>query len=244
MRDTGDDEPTVVADPGDSLAAAEDDRQFTRTIADFHFDGRYAGPRFDAHASDLAANGDTFPHRHIGERDEMEIAELRTQALGGEFLPRLHATREETLESHRAFQRTLNDVSTRKLIITSLICGVLILVAGTVKLLQTANDDATTLNLLGVGAETTIGDLRIAVNEVEVTAIRTLVTVTMRGLAGDDPIDGWSMLANGAVTKPMGSRDCPSVTDVTTCTLEFVAAIGTPTIVFARDGETRQWLGS
>lgn len=135
-------------------------------------------------------------------------------------------------------------MSTRKLIIASLICGLSILVAGTVKLLQTATDDAATTNVLGVGVEAAIGDLRIAVNDVEMTDDRTLVTVTMRGLAGNDPADGWSMLANGAVTRPTGSRDCPSAADVTTCTLEFVVAIGTPTIVFARDGETRQWLGS
>lgn len=135
-------------------------------------------------------------------------------------------------------------MSTRKLIITSLVCGLLILVAGTVKLLQTANDDSATTNVLVVGDEASIGDLWMAVNDVEVTGERTLVTITMRGLAGRDPMDGWSMLANGAITRPIGSRDCPAAADVTTCTVEFVVASGTPTIVFARDGETRQWLGS
>jgi hypothetical protein len=174
----------------------------------------------------------------------MELIELRTQALGGEFFARLGATGEETFESHRTFQRTLNGVSTRKLIITSLICGLLILVAGTVKLLQTASDDSAMTNVLAVGAEASIGGLRMAVNDVEVTGERTLVTITMRGLAGSDPVDGWSMLANGAITRPVGSRDCPAAADVTTCTVEFVVASGTPTIVFARAGETRQWLGS
>lgn len=135
-------------------------------------------------------------------------------------------------------------MSTRKLIIASLLCGLLILVAGTVKLLQTANDDAATTNVLGVGTATSINDLRIAVNDVEVTGERTLVNVTMRGLAGGDPVDGWSMLANGEITEAIGSRDCPATATDVTCTMEFVVAVGTPTIVFARGGETRQWLGS
>jgi hypothetical protein len=29
-----------------------------------------------------------------------------------------------------------------------------------------------------------------------------------------------------------------------TCVLEFVVAIGTPTLVFAHDGDKSQWLGS
>lgn len=233
-----------MTDSGDPFAATEDHGQFSRPVADQHFDGWYARPGFDAHSSDLTTNGDRFARRHLGERDEVELTELRAQALGGEFFARLGPTGEETFEPHRTSQRTLDGVSTRKLIITSLVCGLLILVAGTVKLLQTANDDSATTNVLVLGDEASIGDLRMTVNDVEVTGERTLVTITMRGLAGRDPMDGWSMLANGAITRPIGSRDCPAAADVTTCTVEFVVASGTPTIVFARDGETRQWLGS
>lgn len=135
-------------------------------------------------------------------------------------------------------------MSTRKLIIASLICGLLILVAGTVKLLQTANDDAATTNLLGVGTETAIGDHRIAVNDVTVTGERTLVNITMRGPSPASPVVGWSMLANGEITEPVGSQDCPESSVDVTCTVEFVVAVGTPTIVYSRDGEKRQWLGS
>ena len=135
-------------------------------------------------------------------------------------------------------------MSTRKLIIASLICGLLILVAGTVKLLQTANDDTATTNVLQVGSEASIGDIRVVVNEVNVTSTRTLVNVTMKSSKMISPADGWSMLANGEITEPVGSRDCPADTVDVTCTLEFVVAVGTPTIVFAHDGEKRQWLGS
>ena len=135
-------------------------------------------------------------------------------------------------------------MSTRKLIITSLICGLLILAAGTVQLLQTANDDVKTVNLLQVGAASVVGGIQVAVDDVKVTTERTLVTVTMNGLAGKSPLMGWSMLANGEITEPVGTQDCPASADDVTCTVEFVVAVGTPTIVFVQDGEKRQWLGS
>lgn len=135
-------------------------------------------------------------------------------------------------------------MSTRKLIVASLVCGLLILVAGTVKLLQTSTDDARSPNLLRVGAASTIGGLSVTVNDVRVTEGRTLVNVTMGGLGGSSPMRGWLMLADGEITEPVGSSDCPSSATDVTCTVEFVAAVGTPTIVLSRDGERRQWLGS
>jgi len=135
-------------------------------------------------------------------------------------------------------------VSTRKLIIASLVCGILILVAGTAKLLQTANDTATPTNLLNIGGTADIAGLTITVNNVTVTAERTLVNVTMSGLADESPLVGWSMLANGEITAPVGSQDCPETAADVTCTVQFVVAVGTPTIVYARDAEKRQWLGS
>lgn len=135
-------------------------------------------------------------------------------------------------------------MSTRKLIVTSLICGLLILVAGTAKLLQTSNDTSTTTNLFKVGGAATIASSTITVNSVTVTAERTLVNVTMSGIGNASPLAGWSMLANGEITAPVGSEDCPETADYVTCTVQFVVAVGTPTIVYARDGEKRQWLGS
>ena len=135
-------------------------------------------------------------------------------------------------------------VSTRKLIVASLICGLLILVAGTVKLLQTASEGDIAPSVLALGESVAIGSLSVLVNNIEVTNERTLVNVTMSGLAGDSPLEGWSMLANGEITQPVDAGDCPISADDVSCTIEFVVAVGTPTIVYARDGEKRQWLGS
>lgn len=84
----------------------------------------------------------------------------------------------------------------------------------------------------------------MVVNSVEVTSEKTLVNISLRGLAGASPIAGWSMLANGDITVPTGAPDCPSSAETATCTLEFAVALGTPTIVYTFEGERRQWLGS
>ncbi|MFM8265850.1 MAG: hypothetical protein ACKOAI_07290 [Acidimicrobiia bacterium] len=134
-------------------------------------------------------------------------------------------------------------MSTRKLIAASLVCGLLILVAGTVKLLQGAADEVAPVGLLKVGAAAEFGDVRVTVERVEVAVEQTLVDVQMSGLAGASPLDGWSMLADGEITEPIGSKDCPSSVDDVSCTLVFAPSVGTPTIVHVRGDERRQWLG-
>lgn len=135
-------------------------------------------------------------------------------------------------------------MSTRKLIIASLICGLLILVAGSVKLLQTATDDTDLSTLFAVGTTREISGISVTVNKVQVTADQTLVDFTMVGLAGQSPLAGWSMLANGEINAPLSTTQCLAAPGDITCTLEFVVAVGTPTIVYARDGEKTQWLGA
>jgi len=148
-----------------------------------------------------------------------------------------------------------SSVSTRKLIIASLICGLLILVAGTLKLLQTASEPEATTTLLALGSTAELGPVSVAVRDVEVTTEQTLVDVVMRGVDVADASEGWSMLANGEITSPVAAAVCEqrasgAASDVSNegdglvCTLKFVAAQGTPTIVYSRDGEKRQWLGS
>lgn len=146
-------------------------------------------------------------------------------------------------------------MSTRKLIISSLICGLLILVAGTVKLLQTTTDGEATTSLLALGTTAELGSVSVTVRDVQVTNEQTLVNIVVRGVDEARANDGWSMLANGEITSPIASAECEqrasgtasgasSNGDQLVCTLKFVAARGTPTIVYARDSEKRQWLGS
>ena len=108
-------------------------------------------------------------------------------------------------------------MSTRKLIVASLVCGLLILVAGTVKLLQTASEGDIAPLVLAPGESVAIGSLSVMVNDIEVTNERTLVNVTMSGLAGASPLEGWAMLANGEITQPVDAGDCPASADDVSC---------------------------
>jgi hypothetical protein len=134
-------------------------------------------------------------------------------------------------------------VSTRKLIAASLVCGLLILVAGTVKLLQGTTADTPTGSLLRVGATATFDNVTVTVRGVQVSDEQTLVDVEMKGLAGASPVEGWSMLSDGEITEPTVGTDCPSSADDVVCTLVFARSVGTPTIVHVRGDERRQWLG-
>ena len=57
----------------------------------------------------------------------------------------------------------LNVVSTRKLILWSLVCGVLILVAGSVKLRQSVDSTNVDSKVLEVGESATVGGMSVAV---------------------------------------------------------------------------------
>ncbi len=154
-------------------------------------------------------------------------------------------------------------MSTRRLILASLLCGIAILVAGGVKLFQTtAEDNRVDAALLAVGESTIVADLDVAVVDVSRTERATFVTVTMvRDVAASstdtatafDLVAGWRMLVDGTLTSPrdvmaavVGSSedDCDTipVTGSVTCILDFGVANGTPTFIYARDGAQAQWL--
>ena len=158
-------------------------------------------------------------------------------------------------------------MSTRRLILASLLCGIAILVAGGLKLFQTTADgNRVDAALLGVGDATLVAGLDVAVIDVARTDIATLVTVTMSrndaALGGDaasggddtaDVVTGWRMLADGALTSPrdVDSADVGTTTDdcavlpatgSVTCILDFGVANGTPTFIYSRDGSQAQWL--
>ena len=137
-------------------------------------------------------------------------------------------------------------MSTRKLILWSLVCGVLILVAGSVKLFQSAESVDVTAELLDRGQETEIAGMTVSVESVEVTADRTLVTVTIGGVEGVDATEGWKLLAGGEASEPVsGTGDgqwCTTTTvQVQRCVVAFPLSSGTPAVFYYREGDNRQW---
>lgn len=137
-------------------------------------------------------------------------------------------------------------MSTRKLILTALICGLAILVAGGLKLIQVANDE-TEVQVLVLGDAATLGDMTVSVLDIDRRSEATLVTVTMSGVDLDaGAADGWRVLADGRVHEPLDSDDpdgCRTVAaaESTQCTVRFDSVESAPTVAYVRAGEQRQW---
>ncbi|MEY2969316.1 MAG: hypothetical protein RIQ64_1943 [Actinomycetota bacterium] len=157
-------------------------------------------------------------------------------------------------------------MSTRKLILTALLCGLAILIAGGVKLIQVANDE-TEVQVLALGDEATLGDMTVSVLEIDRRPDATLVTVTMTGVdLAEGAADGWRLLGDGRVQEPANengrvqepanengrvqepavpsaANGCTTVTadSPTRCTIGFEAVESVPTVAYVRAGEQRQW---
>ena len=147
-------------------------------------------------------------------------------------------------------------MSTRKLILTALVCGLAILIAGGVKLIQVASDEVA-VEVLAFGDEATLGDMTVSVLDVEQRPDATLVTVTMTGVdLTSGAADGWRLLAdgrvqepaieNGRVQEPARVSDTDGCTAVragapTRCTVRFDAVESAATVAYVRAGEQRQW---
>ena len=138
-------------------------------------------------------------------------------------------------------------MSTRKLIMWALFCGVLILGAGVFKLWQTTGDGAK-VQLLQLGDSALLGDMNVSVNSVSKSATQTLVEVSMQGVEGADALSGWRLLVGGVISEAQPLVDAPGTPCVTTklaeptvCTVAFPVSEGTPTIAYIRAGQQEQW---
>lgn len=136
-------------------------------------------------------------------------------------------------------------MSTRKLILTALVCGLAIMLAGGLKLFQVATDDVQAV-VYDLGVEQTLGDMRVTVQNVEQTDSGTLVSVRMRGVDGADGFEGWKLLADGKLLDPEVTPDTePCVTAVSQyveCTVPFATSVGSSvTIAYQRADLQSQW---
>ena len=123
----------------------------------------------------------------------------------------------------------------------------MILVAGTAKLFQTSQKPVE-VQLLVLGDSVTLGDMTVSVTALRDTADRTLVDVTMVGVAEAQAMDGWKMLAAGEVSDPVmlpvgAGTECTltKLAETLTCTVAFPVSEGTRTVAYIRAGEQRQW---
>jgi hypothetical protein len=137
-------------------------------------------------------------------------------------------------------------MKTRTLILWSLVCGVIILVAGSIKLFQVSSEDAT-VEFLSFGESALVADMDVAVQSVTVTAVGTEVTVRMSGPVGADAREGWRVVVGDQVFAPIDAPaesvdTCSTVTATpVTCVVGFPVTEGSLAVVYLRAGEQRQW---
>jgi hypothetical protein len=142
-------------------------------------------------------------------------------------------------------------MSTRKLILTALLCGLAIIVAGGIKLFQVASDTKE-VEVLALGTTTKLADMTVSVTGINQTPEATLATVTMVGVDGADATEGWRLLSGGAVRAPIMLTE-PAVADVNdvctvtsadttvTCVVAFEPSDGSVTVAYIRGGAQSQW---
>ena len=138
-------------------------------------------------------------------------------------------------------------MSTRKLILTALLCGIAIMFAGGVKLFQVSSDESE-VQLLALGSQATLGDMSVSVTDITDMADALLVSITMVGVDGADSQEGWRLLADGQVTEPIELPEgvgvpCGTVTIASplSCTIAFVRVSSSPVVAYLRAGEQFQW---
>lgn len=140
-------------------------------------------------------------------------------------------------------------MSTRKLILTALFCGLAIMVAGGLKLFQVARNDSR-VEVLSFGETSRIADMTVSVVGISQKETATYVTVTMSGVEGADASEGWRVLAGGEVLAPIvgddpapGSNLCvrTMLNSPVSCDVVFPATTGTITVAYLRGGAQSQW---
>lgn len=137
-------------------------------------------------------------------------------------------------------------MSTRRLILAALVCGLAIVIAGGIKLFQVATDTQQA-QVLALGTSSTLGDMTVSANEINQTTNATLVTVTMVGVENEDATDGWLLLAAGELRSPIEvegvENPCTttSATTAVTCVVSFEPSDGAVTVAYVRAETQSQW---
>lgn len=137
-------------------------------------------------------------------------------------------------------------MKTRTLLLLAVGCGLVILVAGSIKLFLVADDTAPAH--LAIGERGTIGDMTVTVESVRHAADQTLVAVSLIGADDDDGAKSFVFVASGkevsAIDPPAGEGEaCAStaVDSVTRCVLAFDTPDGQGVLRYDRAGKTLRW---
>jgi hypothetical protein len=141
-------------------------------------------------------------------------------------------------------------VSTRKLIVLALLCGLAILVAGGIQLFRISDRDDRTVEVLDEGQPATVGSVTVAVEDS--TFDGTVIRAMVRMSAVEEtsvPLSSFTLLVGGRLEQVLFTEDAPGQcgesttvdTEPTTCDLAFAGREGTATFAFSRDGDQALW---
>lgn len=140
---------------------------------------------------------------------------------------------------------------TRTLLLLAAACGLVILLAGGLKLIQVAQEPDE-VDTLAWGDDTSIGDMTVVVESVEVDDDATIVNVRLGGVDDADASDGWRLWADGATPRqPLVDDERTTCDDqpvpvegMMTCAIAFDAVDTVQGVIYLRLGEQRQWVGT
>ncbi len=132
---------------------------------------------------------------------------------------------------------------TRTLLLLSVTCGLVILIAGGLQLLRIANQD-TPEPPLSIGDTAQIGDAVVTVENYEITEDAIVVTVTLSGVDDADGIDGFTLIAPGSAVAVEASACAGFTVAPVVCDLRFPAvdlAGSDRQLLFQRAAEQVRW---
>ena len=149
-------------------------------------------------------------------------------------------------------------MSTRRLILLAMACGLAILVAGSIQLFRLSRTD-NEVTVLPEGTSSRVGEVEVTVESSRRADEQVLVDVRLAVDPAEEapPVDvpagdSWSLLAAGELLTPVAPTEsgalAPCVGEMLPppgtelhCTLAFAAGDGSKTIAYRRGDEQRQW---
>ena len=141
-------------------------------------------------------------------------------------------------------------MSTRKLIVAALICGLAILVAGGIQLIRISHNKPA-VPVLAEGEQATVGGVRASVTRSARDSRGFHVEVQLSASGSSTvPVTDFTLLVGGKLEQPSNTAasrapacrsPIPVGADEARCTLDFKDRDGSATLAFSRAGEQRIW---
>jgi hypothetical protein len=135
-------------------------------------------------------------------------------------------------------------VKTRTLLLLATACGLMIMIAGAVFLLQLSTQDEV-LPPTDVGQPAQVGDMVVTVAGADEDGGRLTVQVELGGIEDDQPADEFRLIASGRAAQVVATTCGPTIAAAQACELVFdvSGADGDARVLFyARGEEQARWV--